>query len=200
MKSIFEMEERELVYTAVLIFLSLGMIALVGDFTHYYWFEIEICYGVSVGPIFEEALKGGALMLLFVILLHSLPNSRDRLTSKEAWLVGGALAGLGFGLSEDWTTYSFSTARVVPTLNHSAWTALVGLGIWTYMDAGVRWNVGKVGIPFAIAAVSHMVWNYHAYLVGKGEEDIVLSALSWAMTFAALVVVWRTELKFQQGS
>ncbi|KXB02848.1 hypothetical protein AKJ43_00295 [candidate division MSBL1 archaeon SCGC-AAA261D19] len=199
-KEIFNQKKSELYKKTVGILLFLFTIAVLGEVIQGYLFETKTLYAVSVGPVLEEALKGGVLLLFFMAMSLSSPDFKKRLSSKEAWLVGGALTGLLIGLLEDWIDYSLSLSRLVPTLNHMVWTSLVGLGIFLYIKSEEKRSLDKIAIPYTIAVVSHVLWNYHAYLIGMGRQDIVFGALPWIISIGAIGIIWRTTSDQKIGS
>ncbi|PIU14677.1 MAG: hypothetical protein COT21_00560 [Hadesarchaea archaeon CG08_land_8_20_14_0_20_51_8] len=151
-------------------------------------------YSVSVGPFLEEAFKGGAIFLFSLMILLSYPRLKKTLNSKRYWLLLGALVGLGIALWEAFVQYSPGLHRVVPSLNHICWTAMVGGGIWLYMQAGHKWKLERLILPYMAAVISHIFWNYYVYLNERiGSQEPMFAGIAWVIILATLFAIWKTE-------
>jgi len=156
-------------------------------------------YRLFLGPFLEEALKGDALVFILLVMLFSAnPKFEEKLlqklVQKKYWLIAGVLVGLFFGLYETIVDYSLDLYRLIPTLNHVFWTAIVASGIWFFMYAHKHKFEGLVA-SYAGASLLHVFWNYHAYVQNKTGSEFTLGAISFLLTVISLLIIWwRLEL------
>lgn len=146
-----------------------------------------------MGPFFEEASKGAVILFFFLIILISDYSLREKIDSKKAWFVAGALFGLFIGLYEAFIEYSPGLYRVIPTLNHVFWTALVSTGIWLSMKSSQEWELAKLFIPYSLISVSHIFWNYHSFLEGVKENELTFGTITWIFVLLAFLFIWRID-------
>lgn len=191
MEDITKQSKKRLLKNFVLTLGFLFVLAVV-QFSLRNWIGISFYrYAVSAGPFLEEAFKGGAVFLIFTtVLLSNLPLKK-KLGSKQAWLLGGALVGLGIALWEGFIEYSPGLHRVIPGINHIFWTAIVGWGIWLSMRANREWRLPSLVLPYGAVAISHITWNYYAYLEKVERQELTFGIISWVITLTTLFVIWR---------
>jgi len=184
------------------LFLTIALFTVLSLISSYYVVAIGADrYGVSVGPFLEEAFKGGAIFFFSLIILLSYPRSKKMypslkkaLDSKRYWLLLGALVGFGIALWEAFVEYSPGLHRVVPSLNHVCWTAIVGGGIWLYMQANRKWKLERLILPYVAAVISHIFWNYYVYLDERvGSQEPMFAGIAWVINLATLFAIWKTD-------
>lgn len=149
-------------------------------------------YSVSFGPFFEEAFKG-AVILLFFTLIFKNSDLKERLDTRRNWFIGGVLIGLFIGLYEAFIEYSPSLYRIIPTFNHIFWSAIVATGIWFYINSEGEWKLLKLTIPYGTASISHILWNYHSYLIKAKGQEAIFGAITWIIILASLVFIWKVD-------
>jgi len=149
-------------------------------------------YSVSVGPFLEEAFKGGVVSLFLFIIFPMNPKFKEKLAQKRCWLIAGMLFGLFIGLWETFVDYSPGIHRLVPTLNHTFWTAIVAGGIWLFTHASKHKFEGLV-ISYVGASILHALWNYHAFIEKTTGSEFTLGAISFLLTVIALFLVWKFD-------
>ena len=145
-------------------------------------------YAVSGGPVMEEAFKAAALVWLGAVSLQR--GAVRWWTGKRGWVAAGALLGLSVGLWEMFVEYSPGLHRVIPAFNHVIWTAAVAGGIWLFLRTK---DPVKLMVPFLCAVVSHMIWNYHAYLEAVLGGEVLLGIVAIIIGVLGVVWVWRSE-------
>lgn len=150
-------------------------------------------YAVSAGPFFEEAFKGGTVLLFFLILLLSNEQMASKLDSKKNWFIAGSLIGLFIGLYEAFIEYSSGLHRIIPTFNHIFWSAIVCTGIWIAMKSEREWKLLKLTIPYTLASISHIFWNYHSYLEGIKNSELAFGLMTWILILTAIIFVLKIE-------
>jgi hypothetical protein len=148
-------------------------------------------YRVSVGPFLEEAFKGG-VVFLFLFMFSLNPKFKEKLVHKKYWLIAGMLVGLFIGLWETFIDYSPGIYRLIPTLNHVFWTAIVAGGIWFFMHAS-KHKIEGLGVSYVGASILHALWNYHAFIENTTGSEFTLGAISFILTVIALFLVWKFD-------
>lgn len=142
-------------------------------------------------PFVEEATKGFALVALYLFFWREFDNVLDG-------VVYGALVGLGFAASENFTYYAntesvggvvvLSMVRgvLIAVGLHPAFTAITGasVGAFRMMRRGyARWLIPPAGLALAIFA--HFSWNTFNSAFAYNDENplSVLVSLPFAVTF-----------------
>ncbi len=159
--------------------------------------------GASVSaPLIEEAMKGLAILILFVTHKHEIDGPLDG-------LIYGAMAGLGFAAVENffYLLGAFETGGLGGVvvlaflraglfgLNHAMYTGFTGLGIALALQVRPLWL--KLGLPvvgFIMAVLAHALHNTLATFWGyvPGDFPLLLAILvDWAGVLLLLVVaIW----------
>lgn len=167
---------------------AFGAVALaaVGDEA----FAAQLTASISA-PLVEETTKGFALVVLYLFFWRDFDNVLDG-------VVYGALVGLGFAASENFTYYANTESIggvVVMTMVrgiviavglHPAFTAITGaaVGAFRVMRRGwLRWLIPPAGLAGAMFA--HFVWNTFSSSFAYSDDDplAVLLTLPFAVTF-----------------
>jgi protease PrsW len=161
----------------------------------------DMATAVIVAPLVEETVKGLALLILFWIW-------RDQLDTPLDGLVYGAMVGLGFatvenvfyfvaqyeaGGREAWQINIFMRAFVFG-LNHSLYTAMIGLGLAVARLSSRGWV--RIVAPIAgwfTAVMIHLLHNLFASaaeIVGA-IACIPLMLNAWGGLFITfIIIVW----------
>ncbi len=158
-----------------------------------------------VAPVVEEAAKGSALALLFLLARHEFDDVVDG-------IVYGALVGLGFAMVENILYFAgtylesglvgvgvlFFLRSVLGGLAHSLFTSATGIGLGLYRQAApgkrrLLWPVAG----FGVAVLLHALWNGVTTLIqvtDLAEENPLLTlgivlALPVALTVPGLLTL-----------
>jgi RsiW-degrading membrane proteinase PrsW (M82 family) len=152
-------------------------------------------------PLTEESLKGGAVLLVFLVFRREFDSVLDG-------LVYAGVTALGFAATED-TLYLVGQngagkmldlwfVRVVLGVwDHPFYTAWIGLGLAATRlsrSTAVRWLAPLTG--WALAVMAHSTHNVlataSAQVQGLGAAMFLLDWLGWLLIAVVLVVaVWR---------
>jgi len=122
----------------------------------------------AVAPVVEEAAKGSALLLLYLLLRQELDNALDG-------IVYGSLVGIGFAMTENVLYFGreylsdglvgvgllFYFRVVLGGLGHALYTGTTGAAIGYARELGRRW-LGFIIVPFGYmcAVFQHASWNF----------------------------------------
>jgi RsiW-degrading membrane proteinase PrsW (M82 family) len=159
----------------------------------------QIIGGTVVAPVVEEAVKGVALLLLFLIFRWEFDGPLDG-------IVYGALVGFGFGMTENlfyflaglleggtgsWSMVVF-TRTMVFGLNHAMFTSITGIGFgYASIATNVctRWLAPP--LAFGGAILAHAVHNVSTRLAADLCWPVVISlANAWGGVFVLLAIVF----------
>lgn len=162
--------------------------------------------GASIwAPVTEELAKGLGVVLILILARREIDSMLDG-------IVYGALAGLGFALTENVLYFGAAVAedgwgawavivlmRTIPFgLNHALFTGLTGAGV-AAVHLGRTWPIRIIALPAGlIGGIGiHSLHNLGASLAGESCAPICLSFLfDWGgiLLLGVLVgLVWRQE-------
>ncbi len=155
----------------------------------------DVVWGYTFAPPLEEAVKlGGVLAMARAWSRFHQGSPRLHL------LLGGALAGVGFGISETLLGYQehLATRLLTSIPIHCTWTFLATAGI-VYAFRAPR-GVWPRFLPFVglygIASVLHASWNY-ALAVNVGVL-LLPSPLGWAIPIALAWKILHSRKAWQE--
>lgn len=156
-------------------------------------------FGLTVAaPVFEETLKGAALLMILL-------RRRTEFNGVIDGLVYGAVVGMGFAVSEDLFFYveamlegadEFAATVVVrgvfSPFAHSLFTALTGIGLALALERPQRpWLPALGGLAGAMGL--HALWNGSAFL---GLLPILYFVVFVPM-FVAVLIVARRAMRWE---
>jgi RsiW-degrading membrane proteinase PrsW (M82 family) len=170
-------------------------------------FLVEILIVILVGQaitvlfsaLVEEPLKALAVTVVVTYMWKTIPNRRYGAAL-------GAAAGLGFGVVESIKYIAQTPAvemfliRIITTIMHSIWSAIVGIGIFTMIAS----RMTRLGSPtsnksmrryFLLLAIAiHISWNGISLVFGLADADIIGIILDDFIMFPLSVIVLRDFL------
>lgn len=155
---------------------------------------LDVVESSAVAPIVEEALKGLALLALFLMLRHEFDGVLDG-------VIYGALIGFGFAMSENLLyflgalmegglgnlTVVIFLRAILFGLNHAFFTAITGVGLGLARlsrNAAARWLLPLAGL--AAAMTFHAIHNLGTSLA---QVNFLTFFVSIASDWAGVVVV-----------
>jgi len=122
----------------------------------------------AVAPIVEEAAKGSALLLLYVIVRHEFDNTLDG-------IVYGSLIGIGFAMTENILYFGrefqdegiigvgvlFYVRIVLGGFGHALYTGTTGAALGYAREIGARWKFVPIVMGgYLLAVLQHASWNF----------------------------------------
>ena len=161
-------------------------------------------------PVIEEATKGAALLVLFVLVRHEFDNVLDG-------IVYGSVIGFGFAMTENALYFAdllqrgygerFTTIVMLRLLlfglNHAFYSAIVGAGFGLAAEVTGplrrwRWTFPLLGLMIAIAF--HAVHNLGLALAASSRAALLIAILAnWGGVFLLIVIVllaWNEERRW----
>jgi RsiW-degrading membrane proteinase PrsW (M82 family) len=151
-------------------------------------------------PFVEEATKGLAVLLIFLVLRREFDGVLDG-------IVYAGVVALGFATVENVLYYGrvaakegapgllavFAVRGVLGPFGHSVFTSMTGIGCGIARQSHntlVRWLAPPLG--YAAAVFLHFLWNTLAGLSGGLGGFLVLYVIVWAPLFLAfaVAVIW----------
>jgi hypothetical protein len=168
----------------------------------------EVAGGSVVAPVVEEVAKG---LAVFGVLLFVRREMDDVLDG----IVYGAMAGLGFALTENFFYFVGSLQEggwgvwvvvvlmraVIFGLNHAFFTAVTGAAVgYARLSANVATRLFAPLLGLAAAVVFHSIHNFGSTLASVTCLSLLVSLFSdWAgllMLGLAIGLVWRQEKRW----
>lgn len=168
----------------------------------------EFVSSTAVAPFVEEAIKGLALLGLFLFRRCEFDNVLDG-------IIYGALVGLGFAMAENFIyftsafheggysqlTFVILMRSFVFGLNHALYTSVTGAGLGYVRIARSRWR--RWGIPLMAFGASVGLHIFHNFFATLAEQHLIGLLIGFAGDWAAILVVffvialaWREEKKW----
>lgn len=155
--------------------------------------------GRVVAPVVEEAVKGFAILLVFLIFSHEFDGLLDG-------IVYGSLVGFGFGMTENIFYFTGGLTRTSPVswvtlvllrtvvfgLNHGLFSGITGIGFGYASMANRSWKRWLAPpLAFGGAVVVHAVHNASISLAGELCWPVLISLLSdWGGVLVVLAIVF----------
>ena len=154
-----------------------------------------------VAPLTEETFKALILLLIFVLY-------RDEFNGVMDGIFYGALVGFGFSIVEDvfyfmrsllgdggWAEWGTTVALRVGlyNLNHSLFTASVGVGFGLASGAAKRWQRWLYPLfGWMVAITLHAIHNGGIVLAEatSGLSCLVLTVVDWMGVLVMLALIW----------
>ena len=152
----------------------------------------DLATRVVIAPIFEESMKGLAVLVVFLIL-------RDEFDNALEGMLLGAASGLGFAVVENCTYFTnfliqggpgallvMGTFRIltIAFIGHPVYTSMTGLGLGLARELGkspLRFVTPIIGWMFAV--FFHALWNGSGAAIGTifGDEHPFLGLFALAI-------------------
>lgn len=163
-------------------------------------FLADFAVGSFSAPLVEEALKGLAVLLVFLIFRHEFDSIMDGIVYAAIAALGFAatenvLYMIQFGYAEDgWQGlwFMFFLRVVLGAWNHPTYTAFTGIGL-----AAARLNrstLAKIFLPiggFLAALFAHFLHNTIASFASESGGVVLLFAVDWlGWLFIFAIMTW----------